>query len=161
MDTLLHDASKFENLGPASQNDDTAKIESQIQRQLLELHKKYLIPVRVYEAIRSIGSQRPRMYFLLKNYKKDVLLRSILSITGSAQHQLAKWPTSFLNPVLQLFFTSFLPNSFTLVKTLRKFSFPTLSPFLCFFDISSVFTNVPLQKTIKIWKNFSGKRKWY
>ena len=30
MDTLLHDASKLENLGPASQNDNTAKIESQI-----------------------------------------------------------------------------------------------------------------------------------
>ena len=51
MDMLLHDASKFENLGPASQNDNTAKIKCQIQRRLLELKKKNLIPAKVYKAI--------------------------------------------------------------------------------------------------------------
>ena len=72
MDTLLHDVSKFENLGPASQNDNTAKIESPMQRRLLELKKKNLIPTRVFEAIRPTGSQRSRMYGLSKIYKKDV-----------------------------------------------------------------------------------------
>ena len=105
MDTLHHDASKFENLNLASQNDNTTKIESQIQRRLLELKKKKnLIPARVYKAIRPTGSQRPRMYDLPKTHKKVVPLRLILSMTGSAQHQLEKWLTFPLDPVLQLFF---------------------------------------------------------
>ena len=84
MDTLLYDASKFENLGPAGQNDNRAKIESQMQRRLLEQKEKNLIPARVYEAIRPTGPQRSCMHGLPKTHKKDVLLRPILSMTGSA-----------------------------------------------------------------------------
>ena len=104
MDTLLHNAFKFENLCPANQNDNTAKIESQIERRLLELKKKNLIPARVYEAIRPTGSQLPRMYGFPKTHKKNVPLCLILSMTGSAQHQFAKWLTSLHDPVLQSFF---------------------------------------------------------
>ena len=51
MDTLLHDAFKFKNIGPVSQNDDPVKIEYQNQRRLLKLKKKNLIPVGIYKAI--------------------------------------------------------------------------------------------------------------
>ena len=103
MDTLVHDGYKVKTFGPAVPNYTTAKIELQIQRRLLELKKKNLILVRVYEAIRPMGSQRPRMYGLPKTHKNDVPLSPILSMTGSVQHQLAKWLTSVFNPVLQLF----------------------------------------------------------
>ena len=71
-------------------------------------------------------------------------------MNGSAQHQLPIWLTSLLNPVLQLFSTNCIPDYFTFVKNLRNFQFLTLSPFLRYFDISSLFTNVPLQETIEI-----------
>ena len=119
-------------LGPASQNDNTAKIESQIQRRLLKLKTKNLIPAGVYEAIRPTGSQRLRMYSLPKTHKKDAPLRLILSMTGSSQHQLAKWLTFLLDPVLQVFSPNCIPNSFTFVET-QKFSifyFITISLFL-------------------------------
>ena len=74
-------------------------------------------------------------------------------MTGSAQQQLAKWLTSLLDPVLQLFYTNCISDSFTFVQNLRNFQFPTSSPFLCSFDISSLFTNVPLQETIEICAN--------
>ena len=133
MDTLLHDTSKFENLGPTSQDKNAAKVELQIQRRLLELKKKNLIPVRVYEAIRPTDSQRPRMYGLANTHKKDMPLRPILSMTGSTQHQLVKWLTSIFDPVLQLFTTNCVPDSFTFVETSRNFRFPTSFPFLRFF----------------------------
>ena len=63
MDKLPHDASKFKNLGPADQNDNTAKIELQIQCRLLEL-KKNLIPIRIYKAIQPTDTQCPRIYGL-------------------------------------------------------------------------------------------------
>ena len=40
MHFILQDSSKFENLGPSSETDNTAKIEAHIQRQLLQLKKK-------------------------------------------------------------------------------------------------------------------------
>ena len=90
------------------------------------------------------------MYGLPKTYKKDVPLRPILSMTGSAQRQLAKWLTFLLDPVLQLSSTNCIPDSFIFAETLKNFQFPTSSSFLCSFDISSLFTNVPLQETIEI-----------
>ena len=90
------------------------------------------------------------MYGLPKIHKKDVPLRPILSMTGSAQHQLAKWLTSLLQPVLQNLSSNCLSDSFTFVKEVRKFTFSPSSVFLCSFDISSLFTNVPLAETIEI-----------
>ena len=87
---------------------------------------------------------------LSKIHKKDVLLHSILSTTGSARHQLAKWLTSLLQPVLQKLSPNCVSDSFTFVKKVRKFTFSSSSVFLCSFDISSLFTNVPLAETIEI-----------
>ena len=103
MKTILNDTTKFFNLGPVTNKDNTAKIKSRIQRRLLQLRKECFISKQVYEVIRPTGSQRPRMYGLLKIHKRDVSLRPILSMTGSPQHQLAKWLTSLLQPVLKTF----------------------------------------------------------
>ena len=43
MMTILNDTTKFLDLGPAISNDNTAKIEAQIQRRLLQLNKEKLI----------------------------------------------------------------------------------------------------------------------
>ena len=117
---------------------------------LLQLKKECLISKQVYEPIRPAGSQRPRMYGLPKIHKKDVPLRPILSMTGSAQHQLAKWLTSLLQPVLQNLSSNCVSDSFTFVKKFRKFTFSPSFVFLCFFDISSLFTNVALAETKEI-----------
>ena len=81
MESILHDPTKFLVLGPADSCDNTTKIESRLQRRLLQLKKKGYIPSGVYETIRPVGSQRPRMYGLPKIHKKEVPLRPILSMT--------------------------------------------------------------------------------
>ena len=43
-----------------------------------------------------------------------------------------------------------MSDSFTFVKEIRKFTFSPSSVFLCSFDISSLFTNIPLVETIEI-----------
>ena len=90
------------------------------------------------------------MYGLPKTHKKDVPLRPILSMTGSAQHELAKWLTCLLQPVLQDLSANCVSDSFTFVEEVRNFTFSPSSVFLCSFDISSLFTNVPLAETIQI-----------
>ena len=101
METISNDQSKFCSLAP--DNNNTVKIESKMQRQPLQMHKDdLLIPTEVNEIIRPTGSHCPRMYGLPKIHKKDVRFRPILAMTGSAQHHLAKWFTSVLQPVLSL-----------------------------------------------------------
>ena len=51
MDFILQDNSKFENLGPSSEFDNTAKIEAHIQRRLLQLKKEGLLPSNIYSRI--------------------------------------------------------------------------------------------------------------
>ena len=46
-----------------------------------------------------------------------------------------------------------IPDSFTYVEILRNFLFSSSLPFLCFFDISSLFTKVPRQESMEIYAN--------
>ena len=89
------------------------------------------------------------MYGLPKIHKQDVPLRSILSMYGSAQHQLAQWLTSVIDPVFSLYSTHCISDSFTFADKVKSFNFP-LSVLLCSYDVCSLFTNVPLAETIEI-----------
>ena len=146
---ILDDPSKFENLGSTSSNDNTANIESKLQKRLLELFKEDSIPESLYQNIRTTGSQRPRMYGLPKTHKTNVPLRPIQSMTGSSHHELSKWLASLLEPVLKRFSTHCIRDSFTFADAIQN-SKDANNLFMCFFDISSLFTNVPLEETINI-----------
>ena len=52
MNKILDDQSKFRRLGPVSSNDNTASIESRLQKRLLDLVKADLMPKWIYDAIR-------------------------------------------------------------------------------------------------------------
>ena len=145
---ILDDPSKFEKLGPTSSNDNTANIESKLQKCLLELFKDS-IPKSLYQNICPTGSQRPRMYGLPKTHKTNVPLRPILSMTGSSHHKLSKWLASLLELVLKHFSTHCIHDSFTFADAIQN-SKDANNLFMCSFDISSLFTNVPLEETINI-----------
>ena len=149
MNKILDDQSKFRTLGPVSSNDNTASIESRLQKRLLDLVKADLMPKWIYDAIRPTGSQRPRMYGLPKTHKEGTPLRPILSMTGSSHHELGKWLASLLQPVLERFSSHCISDSFTFAKTMQNLDIDP-NVFMCSFDVSSLFTNVLLDKTIKI-----------
>ena len=149
MNKILDDQSKFKRLGTASSNDNTVSIESRLQKRLFDLVKADLMPKWIYDAIRPTGSQRPRMYGLLKTHKKGTLLRPILSMTRSSHHELGKWLTGLLQPVLERFLSHCISDSFTFAKTMQNLDIDP-NVFMCSFDVSSLFTNVPLDETIKI-----------
>ena len=149
MNKILDDQSKYKRLSPVSSNDNTASIESRLQKRLLDLVKADLMPKWIYNAIRPTGSQRPRMYGLPKTHKEGTPFRPILSMTGSSHHELGKWLASLLQPVLERFSLHCIFHSFTFAKTMKSLNIdPNI--FMCSFDVSSLFTNVPLDGTIKI-----------
>jgi len=71
-------------------------------------------------------------------------------MTGSSQHQLAKWLSSILQPMLNSYSTHCIQDSFTFVEKIKSSTLKPSSIFLCSFDIASLFTNVPLAETIQI-----------
>ena len=149
MNSILQDETKFKRVRPASTCDNTAGRESRLQKRLLALFKAKLIPEEVYQSIRPAGSQRPRMYGLPKTHKPKVPLRPILSMTGSAHHELSKWLASLLQPVLDRYTVVCFFDSFTFADYIRKLV-GQINSFMCSFDVSSLFTNVLLDETITI-----------
>ena len=70
-------------------------------------------------------------------------------MTGSSHHELGKWLASLLQPVLERFSSHGISDSFTFAKTMQNLDMDP-NVFMCSFDVSSLFINVPLDETIKI-----------
>ena len=68
---------------------------------------------------------------------------------GSSHHELGKWLAGLLQPVLERFSSHCISDSFTFAKTMQNLAIDP-NVFMCYFDVSSLFTNVPLDETIKI-----------
>ena len=69
---------------------------------------------------------------------------------GSFQHELAKWLAAILVPVLKLYSSHCVKDSFTFADFIQNCTLEHAKSFLCSFDISSLFTNVPSDETIEI-----------
>ena len=120
MGNILNDKTKFLNMGSVDQHDNTAKTEQKLQKRLLDLVNQKILTRDIYDRIRPTGSQRPRMYGLPKTHKEDIQLRPILSMIGSSQHELAKWLSEVLAPVLKLYSSNCIKDSFTFASFITK-----------------------------------------
>ena len=132
------------------ENNNTAKLETKLQRRLLQLKKDDQITPSIYNGIWPTGSQRPRMYGLPKTHKASIPLRPIPSMIGSSQNELAKWLCTILQPVLNRYSTRCIKDSFSFAKIIQDLTTDSDQTFLCSFDISILFTNIPLGETIQI-----------
>ena len=146
---ILNDQSKFIRLGPCERYDRTAKIEESLQAYLKKLCQNKEITQEVWDAIRPVGSARPRMYGLPKVHKPSVPLRPILSMVGSPQYAISKWLSGILKPVVNHYGKRCVKDSFTFSDSLKTTGLPT-GGHMCSFDIVSLFTNVPLGEVIDI-----------
>ena len=69
-------------------------------------------------------------------------------MVNSAQHKLAKFLNSSLEPVLKYFSAYCLKDSFTFVDKIKEME--AQNTFIASFDVKSLFTNVPLEEVIEI-----------
>ena len=69
---------------------------------------------------------------------------------GSSQHELATWLAEILAPILKLYSSHCIQDSFTFAYIIEDCNLEPAKTFLCSFDISSPFTNAPLDETIEI-----------
>ena len=71
-------------------------------------------------------------------------------MTSSAQHQLAKYLSSLSNLFSLFIRATACGDSFTFADIIKISNLDPSSVFLCSFDISSLFTNVPPTETIQV-----------
>ena len=150
MGSILEDKTKFLIMVGVHMHDNTTKNEHKLQKRLLDFANQNILARDVYDRVRPTGLQRPRMYGLPKTHKEDIPFRPILSMIGSSQHELAKWLAEILAPVPKLYSLHSVKDSFTFANFIQNCNLEPGKTFLCSFDISSLFTNVPLDETIEI-----------
>lgn len=150
MELILQDTTKFELIGDAENNDRTVQQERALQAFLLRGQRQGHITQEEYERIRPIGSTRPRLYGVPKTHKNGTPLRPILSMVNAPQHEMAKWLTEILRPVVTKYSTYLVKDTFEFCEHIQKFTQEqdTSSLFMCSFDVTNLFTNVPLDETL-------------
>ena len=75
------------------------------------------------------------MYGLPRTHEKDVPLCPILFMVGSSQHSLAEWLTSVFEPILLLYSSHCISDSFTFVDSLCNSTLQADFVCLCSFDV--------------------------
>ena len=70
-------------------------------------------------------------------------------MTDSSHHELGKWLACLLQPVLERFSSHCVSDSLTFAKSMQNLDIDP-NVFMCAFDVSSLFTNIPLGEIIKI-----------
>ena len=70
-------------------------------------------------------------------------------MTGSSHHELGKWLAGLLHSVLERFSSHCISDSFTFAKTMQNLDIDP-NVFMYSFDVTSLFTDVLLDETIKI-----------
>ena len=131
------------------------KEEERIVTTLKNMRDSNRISDKLYEKLNPVGSQPARLYGLAKIHKNAVPLRPVLSMPGSAYHKIATHVAEWLSVVDECKInasTQQISNSLSHIKLEENEE-------LVSFDVSSLYTNVPVIESINVCADllFSGK----
>ncbi|CAF1562230.1 unnamed protein product [Adineta ricciae] len=141
---ILNDRNTFEIV----EVDETITQEDRLMRKLKQLRNEGFITEKEFNFCRPRGSQPARIYGLPKIHKLGAPLRPIVSASGTFNYKLAKLLANKLDYLRKN--ESIIKDTFTFVDELRSLKFDNSRIKLISFDITSLFTNVPLNRTIQI-----------
>ena len=144
MNQLLGDCTKFR---PVCADDNITNLAS-FQRFLYRMSSKKVpdLDAETYQRIRPVAAVTPTLYGLPKIHKDGTPLRPILSSCGSYTYECAKWLTEILTPLRD--HPSNLKDTFAFIERIKD---QTISnQVMVSFDVSSLFTNIPVDFTIDL-----------
>lgn len=129
------------------------KLINQVQRALRKI--KPCLTENEYKKLYPQGSSPAQFYGTAKVYKippnstvaDDLPLRPIISNIGSATYNTSKYLAKFLTPLTKSTYTT--ESSLDFISSLKGEKIPHNYK-LVSFDVTSLFTNVPLEQTIDI-----------
>ena len=146
MMNILNDQSKFQRI-----DGDWLKIitknEDKINRLLSKMKNNSDITENEYNAMYATGTVPGTLYGLPKVHKANNPLRPILSAIGTTGYNLAKFLLPFLAPLTVNSYT--VKDSFSFVEEITTIQ-NSEEYIMASFDVTSLFTNIPLQETIGI-----------
>ena len=149
MHNILGDRTKFRK----SEEDiylSTLNMENRINYQLRNLRDNGCISEEEYKQLFVSGSSPSILYGLPKVHKTGIPLRPILAAFKAPSYRLSKYLINLLQPLTVNNFT--LKNTYEFKDVVSGFEFPPGSV-MASFDITSLFTNVPIAETINIAVN--------
>ena len=150
MDEILSDKSKFELLsGDAIKI--TLKRENQVTVLLKKLKTNNCINDRTYNKLYPTGTRIGILYGLPKIHKSSIPLRPILSSINHYLYQIAKFFIPFLTPVSTS--SLVIKDLCSFVQALLNSDINSDSVVMVSFDVTSLFTNIPVDETIEIISN--------
>nr|CAH8870068.1 unnamed protein product [Trichobilharzia regenti] len=144
MNGILSDHRKFQKI--TSCVDPTEKVEKQLIESLKRLKQQSSIIDGLYESLKPTGTVTPRLYGLPKVHKIGLPLRPVLDMCNSPYHATAKWLVKLLKPLHNEVVKHSVNGSFEFVEKIRDLN--VRDKFMISFDVSSLFTNVPLIETV-------------
>ena len=152
MNAILNDTTKFR----CRSDDPTISRERRLTKILNRLKNDGHISEEFCDMAKSSGSHPGRLYGLPKTHKDNVdkdnvTFRPVLSSIGTYNYGLAKVLKQMLSSILQR--ETNIKDSFAFVQELKTLKNFATKYKMVSFDITSLYTNIPLGETIKIILN--------
>ena len=120
------------------------KEEERVMEVLNRLKRDGKISDELFNDIKPVGSQPPRLYGLAKVHKPDTPLRPIVSMPGAAYHKIAKKVASWLSVVPECRINTSTQKVSRMIQTDIG-----NDELLISFDVTSLYTNVPVIDSIE------------
>ena len=137
---LLNDNNTYSMLNSNPLESVNAEFNKKL-RNILPNHKELVKDLTVYTPI------LPYLYGLVKTHKLELPMRPIISTVSSVSYKLAKFLVKILSPLVGTISNSHVKNNSDFIDKINNFN--VSYPFkLVSFDVSSLFTNVPLDQLL-------------
>ena len=125
-----------------------------------QLHEKVhrILPKATAEQLCPKGSRLAHLYGLPKTHKERLCMRPILSASGTYNYPLAKWLEEKLKPLSTNKYC--INDIFGFTDEIRNTDIES-DHILVSYDVSALFTNVPLMETINILVDKAFEDDWF
>ncbi|XP_033123389.1 uncharacterized protein LOC117122019 [Anneissia japonica] len=117
-----------------------------------------ILAKEIAKSVCQSGSRLAHLYGLPKTHKETLSMRPILSATGTYNYKLTQWLDEKLKPLSQNKYT--IDNVFSFASDIRSTDI-NVDDILVSYDVSSLFTNVPLDETIQIIADKAFTDNWF
>ena len=147
LDTIINDTSKFTQIEYNESSEHPIATEEKSVQNYLRRYFKTSMDSQLYSKSYPSGSSPGKLYGMCKVHKENYPMRPVVSMIGTPQYGLAKVLDNWIKP--------YIPNKYALQSTdeflqnLKDFT-PSHGDYCVSFDVTSLFTNVPLEETINL-----------
>ena len=117
-----------------------------------------ILPKHIADLLCPKGTRLAHLYGLPKTHKKHLAMRPILPATGTYNYTLAKWLDDKLKPFSINEYT--ISDIFEFAQEIQQFQVNENEIFVSY-NVSALFTSVPLDETIQILANTAFDQNWF